>query len=91
MWKDANGIDRVGAVMIQEEQVFASRDVQKGDDRPGGYVVTSGHGGILGSINLPALTFVPTKKHTHSSEVNMTRLPAVVQGVRQVGNEVRNV
>ena len=80
VWKGADGKDRVGAVMIQEEQVFAARDVEKGDDRPGGYVTTGGHGGIVGGINPIALTFLPVKKHTHDSEVNVSRLPPSVGG-----------
>jgi len=91
IWKDTNGVDQVGAVMIQEEQIFTARDVQKGDDRPGGYVATGGHGGIVGGINPVALTFLPAKKHTHSSKVNMSRLPSVVQGASQVGDQIANV
>ena len=91
IWKDTNGVDQVGAVMIQEEQIFSARNVQKGDDRPGGYVATGGHGGIVGGINPVALTFLPVKKHTHSSEVNMSRLPSVVQGASQVGDQIENV
>ncbi len=91
IWKDTNGVDQVGAVMIQEEQIFTARDVQKGDDRPGGYVATGGHGGIVGGINPVVLTFLPAKKHTHSSEVNMSRLPSVVQGASQVGDQIENV
>ena len=78
-------MDRVGAVMIQDEQIFTARDVQKGDDRPGGYVATGGHGGIIGGINPIALTFLPTKRHTHRSEVNLTKLPANVTGVGREG------
>ena len=91
VWKDDDDADRVGAVMIQEEKIFTARDVQKGDDRPGGYVTTGGHGGIVGGLNPPALTFVPTKRHTHSSEVNLTRLPNNVQGVTRNGDEIFNV
>ena len=78
-------MDRVGTVMIQEEQIFTARDVQKGDDRPGGYIATGGHGGIVGGINPIALTFVPTKRHTHTSEVNLTKLPTHVTGVSREG------
>ncbi len=85
VWRDATKKDRVGAVMIQEEQIFSARDVQKGDDRPGGYVATGGHGGIVGGINPIALTFVPVKKHTHTSNVNLTNLPTHVQGVDREG------
>jgi hypothetical protein len=90
IWKDTNGLDRIGAVMLQEEQVFTSRDVQKADDRPGGYVATGGHGGIVGGVNPLAITFMPLKKHTHKSLVNMTKMPTRVAGVRQAGGAVRN-
>ena len=85
VWQDAGGKDRVGAVMIQEEQIFTARDVQKGDDRPGGYIATGGHGGIVGGINPIVLTFVPTKRHTYTSEVNLTKLPTQVTGVSRQG------
>ncbi len=85
VWRDADGKDRIGAVMIQEEQIFTARDVQKGDDRPGGYVTSGGHGGIVGGINPIRLTFVPTKKHTHRSDVNMTQLQGNVRGVLREG------
>ena len=90
LWKDASGRDRIGGVMIQEERIFTARDVQKGDDRPGGYVATGGHGGIVGGVNPLALSFLPVKRHTHASEVNMTRLPARVLGVSRVGGVVAN-
>ena len=65
VWADEKGRDRVGAVLVQEKRIFASREVQKGDARPGGYVATGGHGGVIGrtSDDAPAhptvLTFIP--------------------------------
>lgn len=91
VWQDAEGLDQVGAVMLQEEQIFTARDVQKEDDRPGGYVATGAHGGIIGSTLPMTLTFLPTKKHTHTSEVNLTRLPDEVQGVQQDGETITTV
>src|SRR5262249_3753109 len=85
VWADAEGRNRAGVVMIQEEQVYYSRDVQKADARPGNYVATGGHGGIIGSIghaNEPRLTFVPLRRHTYQSAVNVSRLPREVPGVR---------
>jgi len=38
-------------VVIQEQRAFAAREVMKADARPGGYVATGGHGGILGGVN----------------------------------------
>jgi len=83
VWADASGRDRAGVVLVQDQQIFAARDVQKADARPGGYVTTGGHGGILGAAGWegPAvLTYVPATRHTHLSDVNITRLPAEVVG-----------
>ena len=37
-------------IVLQEQQFFAAREVAKVDARPGGYVATGGHGGILGGM-----------------------------------------
>jgi hypothetical protein len=94
IWAGADGRDEVGPVMIQDEQIFTARDVQKSDARPGGYVATGGHGGIVGSIGdpgPPALTFKPVTQHTYASEVNLNRLPDRVKGVRRVGEVIEMV
>jgi L-asparaginase len=91
IWKDENGKDKVGGVMIQNQIVFSSRVVQKGDARAGGYVVTGGHGGIVASMDPAVLTFVPDRKHTWTSEVNMTRLPSAVPGVSKTGSQIATV
>ncbi len=86
VWADEQGSNSLGAVMIVDELIFSARDVQKADARPGGYVATGGHGGILGTIGEPGppqATFRPVKRHTYFSEVNLTRLPRSVPGVRQ--------
>ena len=85
VWADETGRNRAGMVLIQEQRVFAARDVQKGDARPGGYIATGGHGGILGTVggeSVPMLTYLPATRHTWRSEVNVTRLPREVMGVR---------
>jgi hypothetical protein len=90
-WADQDGGDRVGVVMCQDGQIFAAREVQKADARPGGYIATGGHGGILGRVGgqfppTPTrLTFIPTRRHTAGSDVNVRRLPASVWGVRRRG------
>jgi hypothetical protein len=90
-WADLDGNDRVGAVMCQDGQVFAAREVQKADARPGGFIATGGHGGILGRIGEGSppsptrLTFVPTRLHTAGSAVNVRQLPASVWGVIRNG------
>jgi hypothetical protein len=53
VWADDEGRNRVGAVLIQEQRVFAARAVQKADARPGGYVAT---GGTAASWAPPAMT-----------------------------------
>jgi L-asparaginase len=94
IWADAQGRDSVGVVVIQDEQIFTSREVQKADARPGGYVATGGHGGIVGTMGQPgpaALTFRTIKRHTHTSEVNLSRLPETVEGVRNEGGRISRV
>jgi L-asparaginase len=91
-WADEAGRNRLGAVLIADQRIFAARDVQKADARPGGYVATGGHGGILGAVGHegpPTLTYVPARRHTYVSEVNLTRLPAEVSGVRRSDGRVR--
>ena len=83
VWADEAGRNRVGVVLVQDQQVFAARDVQKADARPGGYVTTGGHGGIVGAAGWegpPVVTYVPATRHTYLSAVNLTRLPAEVTG-----------
>ncbi len=94
IWADADGRDSVGAVVIQDEQIFTSRDVQKADARPGGYVATGGHGGIVGSMGQPGppvLTFWPVKQHTHTSAARLSQLPASVDGARHVDGRITKV
>jgi hypothetical protein len=88
VWADEGGCNRAGVVLVQDQQVFAARDVQKADARPGGYVATGGHGGILGAAGWegPAvLTYLPATRHTYRSAVNVTRLPAHVTGLLRSG------
>jgi len=87
VWADAAGRNRAGTVLIQEQQIFAARDVQKGDARPGGYVTTGGHGGIIGAVGYegpPRLLYVPETRHTYLSDVNVSRLPSKVVGVHNL-------
>ncbi|MBI4291932.1 MAG: asparaginase [Betaproteobacteria bacterium] len=91
VWADEAGRNRAGMVLIQEQRVFAARDVQKGDARPGGYIATGGHGGILGTVggeSVPMLTYLPATRHTWRSEVNVTRLPREVMGARSEGGRM---
>ncbi len=91
VWEDEEGRNRAGAVLIQEQRVFAARAVQKADARPGGYVATGGHGGILGAAGhdgAPLLHYLPTARHTWRSDVNVTRLPSEVGGVRREGSRI---
>jgi hypothetical protein len=94
IWADDNGRDSVGAVAILDEQIFTSRDVQKADARPGGYVATGGHGGIIGRMGhpgAPQLSFKPVKRHTYNSLVNLSRLPKQVQGFNVQGSRVGTI
>ena len=94
IWADENGRDCVGAVAILDEVIFTSRDVQKADAHPGGYVATGGHGGIIGRMGHPGspqFSFKPVKLHTHNSAVNLSRMPPEVRGSRVQGSDVGTV
>jgi L-asparaginase len=91
IWADEQGRNRCGTVVIQEQQIFAAREVAKVDARPGGYVATGGHGGIIGQVSHTgrlALTYLPAYKHTYLSDVKLTSLPSSVMAVRKKGNEI---
>jgi L-asparaginase/Glu-tRNA(Gln) amidotransferase subunit D len=96
-WADGEGRNRVGVVLIADQRVFAARDVQKADARPGGFTVTGGHGGLLGAVGhegAPVLTYIPARKHTFQSEVNLSRLPREVPGIKgavQIRNEAGEI
>jgi L-asparaginase len=91
VWADESGRNRAGTVLIQEQQIFAARDVQKADARPGGYVTTGGHGGIIGAAGhdgAPTLLYLPHTRHTYLSDVNISRLPAQTSGVLRNGGSL---
>jgi hypothetical protein len=94
IWADAEGRDTVGVVLVQDEQIFTAREAQKGDARPGGFIATGGHGGIVGTIGQPgppALTFRPARRHTHTSDVRLSRLAESVEGIQRVDGRLRRV
>lgn len=70
----------LGAVGVSDQVIFASREFKKADARPGNYKATGGHGGILGSIKEGVtIWYVPAYKHTHDSEVNLSKLPYQIE------------
>jgi L-asparaginase len=94
VWADEQGRNRAGAVVIQEQQVFAAREVAKVDARPGGYIATGGHGGILGGVGghgAPVLLYLPATRHTYKSDVNVNKLPASVKAVRATVNGLESI
>jgi L-asparaginase len=81
VWADEQGRNRAGVIVLQEQRFFAAREVMKVDARPGGYVATGGHGGILGGMGYhgaAVLHYVPALRHTYLSEVNLSRIPSSV-------------
>ena len=86
LWANGAGQNRCGTVLIQDQQIFAAREVAKADARPGGFMATGGHGGIMGQVSHLGrfvLTYLPAYKHTHLSEVNLSRLPAAVRAAQR--------
>src|SRR5262249_9229700 len=86
IWADEQGRNRCGVVVIQEQQIFAAREVTKADARPGGYVAAGGHGGLVRHISHTgriALTYLPWFKHTYKSDVKITKLPSSVKAAKR--------
>jgi L-asparaginase len=91
VWADEHGRNRAGVIVLQEQQIFAAREVMKVDARPGGYVATGGHGGILGGMGYhgaAVLHYVPALKHTYLSDVNLSKIPSAVLVARSAGGSV---
>ncbi|MEA3536658.1 asparaginase domain-containing protein [Rhizobium sp. CC-YZS058] len=85
IWRGTSGGNRCGTIVLQEQQFFAAREVAKVDARPGGYMATGGHGGIIGQLThggKPYVTYVPAYRHTASSDVNLAKLPSSVTATR---------
>jgi len=81
VWADEHGRNRAGVIVLQEQQIFAAREVMKVDARPGGYIATGGHGGILGGMGhhgIAVLHYVPALKHTYLSDVSLSKIPSSV-------------
>jgi hypothetical protein len=94
LWADEQGRNRCGVVVVQEQQLFAAREVAKVDARPGGYVATGGHGGIIGNVSHTgriALTYLPVFKHTYRSDVRITALPSEVKAARRGRNGIEMI
>ena len=92
VWAGDDGKNRLGTVMVQDEIIYSSREIQKGDAHPGGYVATGGYGGIMGSMTAgPYVTFVPTRKHTWKSDVRVTVLPTQIDGLQRQGGVFKTV
>ena len=93
-WADQEGRDAVGAVMVQDEQIFTARQVEKQDARPGGYRAAGDYGGVIGTIGEPGpvtLWFKPTTRHTWKSEVNFSKLPDTIGGVTSKDGQLTRV
>ncbi|WP_273687895.1 asparaginase domain-containing protein [Ketogulonicigenium vulgare] len=83
VWADEQGRNMLGAVMAQDQRVYAAREVVKVDARPGGYDAAGGHGGILGGAGGVAgsvLRYIPAMKHTWKSDLRLSQLPTHVPG-----------
>jgi hypothetical protein len=95
VWADEQGRDRAGVVLIENQRVYAAREVMKIDARPGGFVVTGGHGGVLGGAGGrgggSVLRFIPLTRHTARSDVNIRMLPDQTNGVAERGGVISHV
>ena len=87
-WADSAGRDELGAVAIQDDVIYTSREITKGDARPGGYIPSGGFGGYIGDADPLTISYVPKRKHTYTSDVRFTQLPAVVKGAHRSNGKI---
>jgi L-asparaginase len=93
-WAADDGRDRVGPVLVADGVVLAARDFIKTASRPGGYEATGAGWGAVGSLENGrpiSIEYVPTRRHTHSSELNVHRLPRAVDGTTFEAGKVQTV
>lgn len=92
VWADEQGRNQLGTVLVQDEIIYSSREIEKGDAHPGGYVATGGYGGIFGSMTAgPYVTNIPTRKHTWKSDVRITLLPKTQTGELKRNGKIETV
>jgi L-asparaginase/Glu-tRNA(Gln) amidotransferase subunit D len=73
----------IGPVLVTDGLVYSGRDVVKTAARPGGY--SAGLYGPLATIDgieRLGLHYAPTRRALSTSELNVTRLPVTVRGLR---------
>ena len=96
IWADNEGRNRAGMVLLQDQRIFAAREVTKADARPGGYLghrrqrwnprrVQWRHGRTCSAL------YPRHPYHTFMSEVNVNKLPNSVRGIRQGSDGIESV
>lgn len=86
VWRDADGQNRVGDVLVQDQRITAAREAIKEAPRPGGFGTLGGSGGVIGTTSGMKLTFLPLNRHGRGSDVRYSALPAGVSGVRRAAD-----
>jgi hypothetical protein len=86
VWRDADGHNRVGDVIVQDQRITAAREAIKEAPRPGGFGILGGHGGVIGTTAGPKLTFLPLNRHGRTSEVRYSAIPTAVPGLRRTAD-----
>jgi L-asparaginase len=94
IWADEQQKNRLGTLLVQDQQMFAAREAAKADARPGGYVATGGLGGIIGQIthlNKCVVKYVPDYKHTHTSALRLTHMPAYTEASQRINGRLNHI
>jgi hypothetical protein len=92
VWRDADGHNRVGDVIVQDQRITAAREAIKEAPRPGGFGTMGGHGGVIGTTAGPKLTFLPLNRHGRTSEVRYSAIPKTVPGLhRAAGGRIEPI
>lgn len=82
-WREADGHNRVGDVVVQDQRITAAREAIKEAPRPGGFGTLGGSGGVIGTTSGMKLMFLPLNRHGRTSEVRYSVLPKTAPGLRR--------
>jgi L-asparaginase len=78
----------LGAVVVQDQVIYAAREFKKQDARPGGFEAVGGQGGILGTVKSSVhIQYRPNYRHTSTSAVSVSELPERVAFVDCHGDD----
>lgn len=86
VWRDAEGHNQIGDVVVQDQHITAAREAIKEAPRPGGFGTIGGTGGVIGTTQGMKLMFLPLNRHGRTSSVRYAEIPTSVPGIMRTSD-----